>query len=177
MAASPFRSGGLARTLAFTPTRRLPLLLACVAPLWLLSAWTVGTVVAAAVLLAILAAVVVDVAMLPTSNDVDVRRSLDESVGVGDVVVGSYTVVSRWGRMLHVTPYDMLPVASLTTRGPYAEAALPPSGKIQFEIEATGVARGLAPLGDVAVRVRHIHVEMPTRVTGLVVLRRRRILI
>ncbi len=154
MALSPFRSVRISRVLRFTPTRRLPLLLACAAPLWLLSAWPAGTIVAAVVLLAILAAVVVDVATLPTSDDVDVRRSLDESVGVGDVVVGSYTVVSRWGRMLHVTPYDMLPAASLTTRGHYTEAALPPHGRMQFEIEATGVARGLAPLGDVALGVR-----------------------
>ncbi|MDQ2665221.1 MAG: DUF58 domain-containing protein [Gemmatimonadota bacterium] len=147
-------SDGLSRALRFTPSTRLSILLACAAPLWLLSAWPAGTVLASIVLLAILAAVVADVASLPSSDDVAVRRSLDESVGVGDVVVGSYTVLSRWGRALYVTPYDMLPAARLTTRGPYEEAVLPPNGEVRYEIHATGVTRGLAPLGDVALRVR-----------------------
>ena len=144
----------LMRALRFAPTRRLALLLACAAPFWLLSAWFAGSVLATAILLGLCIAAMVDVAMLPTADDLEVRRTMDDSVGVGDLTTGSYAVASRWGRMLHVTPYDALPAASLTTRGTYAEDALPAHARTLFLIEATGAARGLVSLGDVALRVR-----------------------
>ena len=67
----------------FTPTRRFALLLACTAPLWLLSGWAAGTWLAASVLLALLVAKIVDSAMLPGKTDLTVQRTLDASVGVG----------------------------------------------------------------------------------------------
>lgn len=146
--------GGISGILRFAPTRRLAVLLGLAAPLWLLSAWTSGAIVASVVLLGMVALALVDAASLPGPNDIDVRRSLDDSVGVGDAIIGAYAITSRWGRPLHVTLHDMLPAASLTTSGPHTEAAIPPNASIEFPIEVSGVSRGLAPLGDIALRIR-----------------------
>ena len=144
----------LAGSLRFSPTPRFALLLACAAPLWLLSAWPVGTVVAAVVLLAVLAAKVVDSAMLPQASDLTVHRTLDASVGVGDVAHGSYEVTSHWRRALHVTLHDALPARSLAGVTPQNEHEIAPLAVMHIPIEVTGVTRGLAPLGDIALRVR-----------------------
>ena len=137
-----------------TPTRRFALLLGCSAPLWLLSAWPAGTAIAAAALLAVLIAKIVDSAMLPQSTDIDVRRTLDASVGVGDVAVGSYEITSHWRRALYVTLHDALPARSLSGAMPYDERALAPRGAERIPIAVTGAMRGQARLGDIALRVR-----------------------
>ena len=141
-------------SLRFSPTRRFALLLASAAPLWLLSAWPVGSVVAAVVLLAVLAAKVVDSAMLPKASDLTVRRTLDASVGVGDAASGLYEVTSRWRRALHVTLHDALPAKSLTGATSHNERELAPLGVLHIPIEVTGATRGLARLGDIALQVR-----------------------
>jgi uncharacterized protein (DUF58 family) len=148
------RARQLAESMRFSPTRRFALLLACAAPLWLLSAWPAGTIVAALVLLLLLAAKVVDSAMLPQAADIDVRRALDASVGVGDVALGSYDVTSHWRRPLHVTLYDALPARSLSGSTPYVECELAAMTVVRLPIEVTGATRGLAHLGDIALRVR-----------------------
>ena len=137
-----------------TPTPRFALLLACSAPLWLLSAWPAGTAIAAAGMLAVLIAKIVDSAMLPQASDIDVRRTLDASVGVGDVAVGSYEITSRWRRLLYVTLHDALPARSLSGATPYEERHLPPRGAERIPITVTGATRGQARLGDIALRVR-----------------------
>jgi uncharacterized protein (DUF58 family) len=148
------RARKLAQSLRFSPTPRFAMLLACAAPLWLLSAWPAGTVIASVVLLAVLAAKVIDSAMLPHASDLIVHRTLDASVGVGDVARGSYEVISQWQRMLRVTLYDALPAKSLAGATPRDERALAPLAVLHLPIEVTGVTRGLAPLGDIALRVR-----------------------
>jgi Uncharacterized conserved protein (some members contain a von Willebrand factor type A (vWA) domain) len=148
------RARELVESVRFAPTRRFALLLACVAPLWLLSAWPAGTVVAVGALLVLLAAKVVDSAMLPCASDIDVLRTLDASVGVGDVAAGTYVLESRWRRPLFVTLHDALPQRSLSGVTPYEELALPPMSKARIPFEVTGAVRGAAPLGDIAAVVR-----------------------
>ena len=148
------RTMQLVESIRFTPTRRFALVLACAAPLWLLSAWPAGTALAAVVLLAIIVAKVVDSAMLPQAADLDVRRTMDASVGVGDVAHGSYEITSRWRRRLFVTLHDALPVPSLSGATPYDEQHLSPLAAVVMPIEVTGAVRGQAPLGDIALCVR-----------------------
>ena len=148
------RTMQMVESMRFTPTRRFALVLACAAPLWLLSAWPAGTALAAVVLLAILVAKVVDSAMLPQAADLDVRRTMDASVGVGDVAHGSYEITSRWRRRLFVTLHDALPVPSLSGATPYDEQHLSPLAAVAMPIEVTGAVRGQAPLGDIALCVR-----------------------
>ena len=138
----------------FTPTRRLAFAMAAIAPLWLLSGWRIGALVAAVALLALGVAVVVDVAALPTRDDVGVQRLFAGTVGVGDHAEGVYTLSSGWGRPLHVAIFDALPAKHLSGAAPFAETALPARGTIRFDFGVVGAERGEAPLGDVAVRVR-----------------------
>jgi uncharacterized protein (DUF58 family) len=140
--------------IGFIPTRRLALAVAVVAPLWLLGIWKVGTIVAALTLLAILIVVVVDIAILPARDDIDVQRVLAETIGVGDHAEGSYTLSSRWGRPLRATVFDALPVKHLACAVPFPEMLLPARGVVGLEFDVVGAERGEALLGDVAVRVR-----------------------
>ncbi|CAN5290990.1 DUF58 domain-containing protein [soil metagenome] len=144
----------LLESMRFAPTRRFALLLACAAPLWLLSAWPAGTALAALTLLALLVAKVVDSAMLPVPADIGVRRTLDASVGVGDVAHGTYEITSRWRRLLYVTLHDALPLGSLSGATPADERELPALAEVTIPIEVTGTVRGQAALGDIALRVR-----------------------
>ncbi len=140
---------------AFVPTKRLAWMIAGIAPLWLLSGWRVGFVVAAAASGALLVAVIVDVAALPTRRDVDVRRIFPDTVGVGDTASGEYRVTSHWDRPLEVTVYDALPARYLSGTQLFGEASIPPLGAIGIHFEAVGASRGEVYLGEIALRLRN----------------------
>ncbi len=140
--------------MAFVPTRRLAMALALVAPLWLLSGSTAGTIVAGVALFIVLAALAVDVASLPATADVGVRREFPGTVGVGDVADGRYVLASHWGRSLYARLFDVLPSKHLANAQPFAEQVLPPLGGLELPFSVTGADRGDAALGHVALRVR-----------------------
>ena len=138
----------------FTPTRRLALAFALAAPVFLLSGWPAGEWLARLVVFGILAALVVDVAMLPRSTSIDVHRDFPDTVGVGDHVVGRYLVTSHWGQALFATVFDDLPAKHLSGTDRFAESLLPPKGTLEHAFDATGADRGETALGDIAVRLR-----------------------
>jgi uncharacterized protein (DUF58 family) len=142
------------RAVAVVPTRRLALVAALLAPLWLLSAlpglgWLPVVAVAA---LAI--AVVLDVALLPAAGDLDVERLLEPTIGVGDETELRYRVTSGWGRPLDVSLHDALPATHLAGGVDTLERRLAARGTLELVGSVTGVARGEATLGGVALRVR-----------------------
>src|SRR5690348_722045 len=96
---------------AFLPTRRMAIAVALLAPLWLLSWGSAGLVIAAVATVALLVAVAVDIALLPDTRDLGVEREAPFTLGVGDSGDGRYVVRSHWGRPLHITLFDALPVA------------------------------------------------------------------
>ncbi|MEP6992413.1 MAG: DUF58 domain-containing protein [bacterium] len=144
----------LRASVGVVPTRRLALVVALVAPFWLLGVWSGGTLIAALLLMGVLVALLVDVALLPAQVDIDVQRELEDTVGVGDRAEGRYTVASSWGRALFVTLFDALPARHLTGAMPFDEARLAAGGTIELPFEVTGADRGEAALGAIAVRVR-----------------------
>ena len=148
------RAKQLLGVIAFAPTRRFAFLLGSIAPLWLLSGWPIGSAIAAFALFASIAALVADVAMLPDHEDIVVRRQLDETIGVGDEVEGAYRVQSYWERPLVATLYDELPTRHLTANAHFADTAIPPRGLVTVPFSTTGMARGQARLGRVALRTR-----------------------
>ncbi|MEO7771081.1 MAG: hypothetical protein ABIX19_08630, partial [Gemmatimonadaceae bacterium] len=79
----------------FTPTRRLAYAIAAVAPLFLVPG-PVGRWLGVVALVAVGAALVVDVASLPRRERIEVEREFPETIGVGDRVEGHYTVRSDW---------------------------------------------------------------------------------
>ena len=147
-------SSGMLHALRFALTRRLALVVACVAPLWLVSGTRAGFVVAMICSLAVIAATLLDVVLLPAASDLRVARELPATVGAGDSAEGEYRVGSHWGRPLRVSLHDAIPPAFLDATHDVAECRLAPHGSLSLPIVASGRARGETPLGDVALRVR-----------------------
>ncbi|MEO5814779.1 MAG: DUF58 domain-containing protein [Gemmatimonadaceae bacterium] len=146
--------GAVRAAIGFAPTRRLALAFALAAPLFLLSGWPVGEWLARLAVFGILAALVLDVALLPRHEDIDVQREFPDTIGVGDEASGRYLVTSRWGQTLYATLFDALPAKHLAGGGRFAESRLPANGTLEHTFDVTGADRGDAELGDTAVRVR-----------------------
>ena len=138
---------------AFVPTRRLAIAVAVLAPLWLLSWWRVGLVVAALASLTLVVLVAADIALLPGARDLDVEREAPLTLGVGDRGGGRYEVRSHWGRPLHVTLFDALPALHVAVDHERRSLALVPRATHQLAFTLSGRSRGEAPLGDVALRI------------------------
>ena len=144
----------LRRALGFAPTPRLSLLAGAVAPLWLLSGWRAGFIVAALASGALLLLALLDIALLPSAADLEPRRELFGTVGVGESLSGRYLVESRWGRRLDVTLHDALPRAFVASERATDPIALGPHDSAEVPFRVVGRARGEAILGDVALTVR-----------------------
>ncbi|WP_310571096.1 DUF58 domain-containing protein [Gemmatimonas sp.] len=148
---SPFLRRAMQALLRFAPQRRLAWLAAFTAPVWLLPA-PFGAYVGVGVSLLAVAALAIDVLMLPSAAALSVEREFPPSVGIGDEIDGSYTVINRTSRALQVELHDQLPplvsggVQSIALRVPGASAQ-----RVQAGIR--GTARGTALLGTVGVRV------------------------
>lgn len=148
------RVRALGSAIAFIPTPRLALVMGAIAPVWLLSRWQAGGVLALAASTILLVAVVLDVAALPSERDIDVRRTFPDTVGVGDRAPGEYRITSHWDRAIAITVYDALPPRHLAGARPFAEKTVGALGTATFAFEVIGQARGESPLGEVALRVR-----------------------
>jgi uncharacterized protein (DUF58 family) len=144
----------LGMTVAFAPTRRLALIVAAAAPLWLLSGWTIGFRVALGALLAIVALALADAVLLPDRADIAVVRRAPPTIGVGDRDDLQYEIDSHWGRPLDVTLYQALPAAFLSFDDAGRQVALAPREGVTVTVPVGGRARGETPLGAVALRVR-----------------------
>jgi uncharacterized protein (DUF58 family) len=136
------------------PTPRLALAAAVAAPVWLLSGSRAGFFLAVAASSALLLAVLLDVALLPSTTDLTPSRELPSTVGVGDAVQGKYRVESRWGRRLALTLHDALPPAFLSAERTLERHVLAPHGAIDEEFRLLGLARGEVLLGGLALEVR-----------------------
>ena len=149
-------------TVGFTPTPRLAYALAAVAPLFLLGGMRGGTGLAVSALLLVIVVLVVDVAALPQAGDFDVEREFPDTVGVGDRVEGRYVVRSQSPQPLMIRLFDAFPPKFFDVREEYDETAVPRRGLLEQPFSATAVARGEAPLGDVALRV-HTRIGLASR--------------
>jgi uncharacterized protein (DUF58 family) len=142
------------RSLLVVPSRRLALAVGLTAPLWLLSltglpAWLPAIVFGVLVLLAML-----DATTLPAARDVEVERTIDGTIGVGDDVQLTYTVRSSWGRPLVLTLHDELPARALRGGVEAGELSVAAHDTRELTGSVRGLARGEAELGDIAIRVR-----------------------
>jgi len=140
----------------FVPTRRLALLVALLAPLWLLSGTEAGLAVAAAVSVMLIVAALTDAVRLPRAADLTVERELPSDVGLGDVVEGRYRVHSAWPRGLTVALFDALPPGLQIVApavGATRTGALSAGGELTLPVAVAGRVRGVHALGRVALRV------------------------
>ena len=151
--------------LRFGPERRLALLLGAAALLWLLPG-AAGRLIAAGAALAIVVAAAVDAMLLPSRGAIALSRSAPTSVGIGDDVDGTYSVVSHWPRALTVRLHDRVATA---VAGGVAQTTLSLQrfGATLVPFTLTGRQRGRASLGDVGLKahsrlglvsVRYTHV-------------------
>jgi uncharacterized protein (DUF58 family) len=113
----------------FVPTRRLAVVLALTAPLWLVSGTRLGASVAIAGLAVILVAAIADAALIPGRRDLDIEREIPSMLGVGDDADVRYVITSRWPRAARVEVFDRLPEGAEPARdaepGARARALLP----------------------------------------------------
>ncbi len=147
------RWNAIREAVGFVPTRRLAYAFAALAPLWLLAWLPGGTIVAAATMLLLIAATVVDVAMLPRRNDLTLSRDFPPTVGLGDVAEGAVRLESHWDRPLMVHVFDALPKKFLTSLNEFGTSRLGARQSIAYVVSARGAYRGEAELGALAVRV------------------------
>lgn len=157
------------------PTRRLALLLALAAPVWLISGSTAGMVVAIAATAAVLIAAALDIVRAPAAGAITVERELPATIGLGETTEGVYVLRSHWPRPLRVQVHDRLPAAvardaaaghpwSLANGGGAVSTDVPPTprrpavllpagGTATVVLPVAGRARGRVALGPVALRV------------------------
>lgn len=142
----------LPRSLPF-PTRRLSILVAASAVLWLIPG-TVGIGIALAALLVLFFLTLMDAVYLPSASGIEVERVIADNVGVGDTIGGEYILRSRWPRPLWADLYDE-PGAGVIRHGvrPF-HLTLPPRAERVIPLELEGRTRGSWPLGRIALRVR-----------------------
>ncbi len=141
----------------FTPTKRLVVLVAGTAPVWLLglvpgfgaAAWII-----AGVLTTIVAAVVGDAVFTPGRRELDVSRELPVAIGVGDVLDGTYVITSRWPATVVGTVYDGLPEGIARADGAPQVFRVEANASTVVPVSIVGRSRGEWPLGRVVVRVR-----------------------
>jgi uncharacterized protein (DUF58 family) len=134
----------------FTVERRLALLVAAGGVLWLIP--SVGNLAAVSYLAALLFAVAVDIALLPSRSGVTVEREAPAAVGVGDARAGSYVISSHWPRTLSLQVVDDIP-AALTGGLGLAATRLAPFTSRRVGVTLTGVRRGRVSLGPIGARV------------------------
>src|SRR6185312_1525122 len=89
--------------LATVPTRRLVVVTAVLAPVWMASGTPTGGAVALFVSVALVAAVALDMLTLPAAWQLEVERVMPERVGLGDMAEGRYMLRLAAGRALRVS--------------------------------------------------------------------------
>jgi uncharacterized protein (DUF58 family) len=139
----------------YVPTRRLAAAVLVTAPAWWLAA--IGSsfafVVAPVLLGALAIAALADALAIPGRRSVTVVRSFPASVGVRDVVTGTYEVSARWPFRVAGEIYDALPAALRRETPTPGAFAMPPGGDARVSFSVSGRDRGDWPLGPVALRL------------------------
>ena len=134
------------------PEPRLALVIAVVAPLWLIPG-TTGNIAVIVTTAVILLAVVADAIALPAASDIAIERTLPPSVGIGDHIEGEYVVRSRWGMSLRARLEDDMPLG-VSGGAVTHDLDLPAHGSTQLAVPLSGAVRGRFALGPIALRVR-----------------------
>ncbi len=139
----------------YMPTRRLAALVLVTAPAWWLAAtgWSLALIVAPAVIAAIVIAGLANALAIPGRRSVTVTRAFPTSVGVRDIVAGSYRVAVRWPFRVVGEVWDALP-AALRHETPVPQRFTVRGGQeAMISVSVSGRDRGEWPLGPVALRL------------------------
>jgi uncharacterized protein (DUF58 family) len=167
------RLRALRSALRYLPTRRLAALFTLASPVWLLSTTSPGLLLATAVTGVLLLLAIADALAIPARSHITLRRTVPESVGLGDTTEAEYQLDSSWPLALGLELHDALTAAvervAGSTRGagladtaftpaaaPWRLARLivPPRGRAVLRTGLRGRERGDHALGPVVVRVQ-----------------------
>lgn len=133
----------------YTPLPRLGYCVLAASVFWLLPR-PMGLYASYTAALVILIATVVDFLLLPARASVGVEREFPASVGIGDAVLGSYTLTNRSAQPLNVDLHDQFP--AIVRGGGTVRIELPAQSIKRIEYDVTGLKRGASTLGNVGVR-------------------------
>ena len=133
------------------PTRRLAAIVFGVALLWILPG-RIGVTLALGGLAIVLALVVFDYVRLPGPREVSLKRTIPESIGLGDVFQLVYAIRSSWPWPVRAELFHSVP-PGIAAAAPPDLFDLPPESEHLISIEAEGELRGRYELGDVAVQL------------------------
>jgi uncharacterized protein (DUF58 family) len=145
----------------FLPTRRLALLVALVAPVWVFSMTRAGLAIALVLTVAVLAAAATDLVALPARKRIRTQRTLPATIGLGDEGTARYEVRSFWPLPLSIELHDALArgvrrteAMALPRSTPWriGRGRLPAHGAARFSTVLIGQQRGEHALGSVVVR-------------------------
>ena len=135
---------------AIYPTRRLAIIVICLAVLWLIP----GRAGVSAAVLALTAAAIAagcDYVLLPGRRDIIVTRDIPAILGLGDTLDARLVVESHWGRPVRASLSHEFP--STFTVTPTSRIDLPARATVPIPLGFTPMHRGTVALGDVALRV------------------------
>ena len=144
------------------PTRRLAAAAALTAPVWLLSSTTTGFTIASAVSALVLVAAIGDALALPGRRQLQLRRQVPASLGLGDPGVAHYQITSSWPLALQIELHDALapaittPDAGVDPRQPWriTTFTVPARAATTISTSVTGRERGEHELRPPVLRVR-----------------------
>lgn len=135
------------------PTRRLALVVAATAPVWLMSGERPGAGLVALVLLALLGLVASEIVTAPSSDAVTLSRRLPSTLGLGEHGEAEYSVGSHWPRQLLVRVVDALPRGLRGKRGSSLVLRVDAFGAARVASPVEAVARGRYELSPVALLI------------------------
>jgi uncharacterized protein (DUF58 family) len=138
---------------ALVPSRRLALLVAVAAPVWLASASTVGATLATLLTVLIAVAALADALTTPAHWQVAVERAFPERLGLGDTVDAHYAVRTVSRRTLRFTLHDALPRGVSVGRAWSNPQEASSNRPCTLPVTLTGRERGAWLLGPMVLRV------------------------
>ena len=136
----------------YVPTRRLAIVVAVLAPLWLFTLVPRAAIIPLIGVAVVIVLVGVDALLIPPRRKIDLVRILPQLVGVGDSVHGEYRLQNQTTRTLSVIVYDAFPQAVAAHVFPRT-LRIAPHTSATARIGVTGKFRGEHDLGVVVVRL------------------------
>ena len=136
---------------AVYPTRRLATVVLAAGVLWFIPG-RVGTLVAVTATIAIGVAAVFDYTRLPRGRNIEIERSIPESIGLGDIVELRYAIRTTWPWPIRAELFDEVP-AGIGAAIPATPFVLAADTEQSIAVDAEGLTRGRYRFEDVALRL------------------------
>lgn len=142
-----------ARLPRIVPTRRLAIVVAATAVVWLFSDTRTGLMVAIGTVVAVLLAIIGDVMGTPAPLDIELRRITPQTIGLGDDGTLTYELHSRWPGRITGELFDQMPPGVETDDTGALPFSIASRESVKLARTVRGSARGRRALGRVVLRI------------------------